>query len=113
MEDVERRVGLWVSEGGSKMCRFPSGVCVSSSDRWQQVELLYHEALSRDERERATFLRDASLGDEALRREVESLLAYDRDAHGFMSSPALVVMAPASIDLEETVEPLIGQRPGP
>ena len=42
---------------------------------WQQIEKLYHSALEHEPRQRAAFLRQACAGDEALRREVESLLA--------------------------------------
>ena len=44
-------------------------------ERWAQVERLYHAARARPDNERAAFLADACAGDEALRREVESLLA--------------------------------------
>ena len=57
-------------------------------DRWQHVERLFHAALARDESERAAFLRDACRGDEPLRRDVESLLAFESDAQAFMQAPA-------------------------
>jgi serine/threonine protein kinase len=76
------------------------------------VEQLYHDALARDEGERATFLRHATDGDEALRREVESLLAYASDAHAFMDAPAIEVVA-ALIESEQMDEPLMGRRLGP
>lgn len=44
-------------------------------ERWRRIEALYHAALMRPERERAAFLDTACDGDEALRHEVESLLA--------------------------------------
>jgi len=47
-------------------------------ERWLKVERLYHAAREREGSERAGFLREACAGDEALRREVESLLAEDR-----------------------------------
>ena len=103
---------MWVCEGGSKMCRSGSGEGVTSSDRWQQIELLYHEALTRDEAERGAFLRDACVGDEALRREVESLLAYERDTDGFMATPAIEAMA-APIAPHQAAMSLVGQRLGP
>jgi Tol biopolymer transport system component len=59
-----------------------------TSDRWRQVEELCHAALARPSAERAAFLTAACAGDEALRREVESLLAQEPDAAGFMSAPA-------------------------
>src|SRR5262245_6795669 len=42
---------------------------------WQKVEELYHRALEFHESERGGFLRNACAGDDALRHEVESLLA--------------------------------------
>ena len=62
-------------------------------ERWQQIESLYHAALERDAEERAAFLAQASAGDEGLRREVESLLAYEDQAEHFIESPALEVAA--------------------
>ena len=45
------------------------------SERWRRIEALFHAALHRGEADRATFLAAACDGDEALIREVESLLA--------------------------------------
>src|SRR5262249_53975579 len=63
------------------------------SDRWQRVEGLYHAALQRPPSERGTFLRDACGDDEALRRDVESLLAQPASDLGFLNTPALSVAA--------------------
>ena len=63
------------------------------AERWQQVERLYHSTLEKPAGERAAFLADACAGDEELRREVESLLAHEDEAAGFMESPALDVAA--------------------
>ena len=59
---------------------------------WRQVEDLYHRALELDETRRAAFLKDACHDNEALRREVESLLAHERAARDFIESPALKVI---------------------
>ena len=59
-----------------------------ASDRWRQVEDLFHAALARRAEERRSFLADACQGDDALRREVESLLAQASGAAGFLSVPA-------------------------
>jgi serine/threonine protein kinase/tetratricopeptide (TPR) repeat protein len=59
------------------------------NERWQQVEQLYHEALAHDADERAAFLAKACAGDEGLRREVESLFAYEDQAEHFIETPAL------------------------
>jgi hypothetical protein len=46
-------------------------------ERWQHVAHVYELALEREPAERAAFLKEASGDDDALRREVESLLAHD------------------------------------
>jgi serine/threonine protein kinase/tetratricopeptide (TPR) repeat protein len=62
-------------------------------ERWQEVERVYHSTLEKDSSERSTFLIEACAGDEALRREVESLLAYEHHAETFIEAPALEVAA--------------------
>ena len=56
-------------------------------ERWRQVEEIAHAARSRVESERVPFLVHACAGDEALRREVESLLAHQASARGSLSGP--------------------------
>ena len=63
-------------------------------ERWQQIEQLYHAALESDANERAAFLAEACAGDNALRREVESLLLCDARAENFIEEPALEVEQP-------------------
>ena len=58
-------------------------------DHWRHVSRLFHDVLGRSEEERAAFLHEACGDDEALRREVESLLAQERSAEGFLTGPAL------------------------
>ena len=62
-------------------------------ERWREIEKLYHAALELDEDRRPAFLDQACAGDEALRRELESLLAFDKRAENFIESPALEVAA--------------------
>jgi eukaryotic-like serine/threonine-protein kinase len=62
-------------------------------ERWKQIEKLYSMALEHDARGRAVFLDHACAGDEALRREVESLLACRGEAESFIEAPALEVAA--------------------
>src|SRR5947207_2687019 len=66
-----------------------------STERWRRIEELYHEALRYDASRRATFLSEACAGDDALRRDVESLLAHEGSAAGFLMAPALEVAARA------------------
>jgi eukaryotic-like serine/threonine-protein kinase len=62
-------------------------------ERWQQIEQLYHAALERAAVERTAFLAEACAGDEALRAEIEALLAANADAGSFMAAPALELEA--------------------
>ena len=55
-----------------------------TSERWRQIELLYHAALECQPQGRAEYLAQACGGDADLRKEVDSLLAMDA------SSPELV-----------------------
>ena len=63
------------------------------SERWQQIERICHEALERDESQRAAFLEEACQGDETLRREVEQLLAQETKAEDYLEAPAVEVEA--------------------
>ena len=59
------------------------------TERFRQIERLYHAALEREDAERATFLDEVCAGDEDLRREVDSLLIYSKPSENFIESPAL------------------------
>src|ERR1700687_2113413 len=63
------------------------------AERWRQVEQLYHSVLAVEESSRSAFLEDSCAGDEALRREVQSLLDNQERAEMFMERPAMEVMA--------------------
>src|SRR5580765_2863660 len=62
-------------------------------EHWEQVARLHRDALQYEESRRAAFLNDACAGDEDLRCEVESLLAYEGKAENFIEVPALEVVA--------------------
>ena len=71
-----------------------------TSERWRQIELVYHAALEREPQARAQYVAEACGGDEDLRKEVESLLAKDA------SSPELVFnRTPARLTL--TIQPSV------
>jgi Tol biopolymer transport system component len=53
-----------------------------TEDRWQRVKDLFQAAVERPPADRGAFLAAAAAGDEALRREVESLLASDASDDG-------------------------------
>ena len=65
------------------------------SNRWNRVDNLLQSALERRPEERSAFLRVACEGDEALEREVRSLLASQQETRSFRESPAMVVAARA------------------
>jgi eukaryotic-like serine/threonine-protein kinase len=67
-------------------------------EEWRQIESLFHAAAGRDPGERASFLAAACGEDEALRREVESLLAAHERAGSFIEKPALEVEARSLAD---------------
>src|SRR5262245_48104377 len=77
-------------------------------ERWAIVERLYHEALTRGANEREAFLSEACGGDEALRRDVESLLDHDGSAE-FLSIPAPVHVG----QVMPRGDSLVGQAVGP
>jgi eukaryotic-like serine/threonine-protein kinase len=79
-------------------------------ERWQRISRIYHDALARDSGERASFLRDACQDDEALRRDVESLLAQPASAEDFLGAPALA-MVPRDVD-DPAESRLTGRRLG-
>jgi serine/threonine protein kinase/Tfp pilus assembly protein PilF len=56
--------------------------------RWDQVERIFNAVLDAEEGRRAAILEDSCVGDETLRREVESLLAHHQKAGSFIETPA-------------------------
>src|SRR5512134_1507098 len=62
-------------------------------ERWHQIEQICEAALKRQVSERAAFLKEACGEDEALRQEVEQLLAHEETAEAFLEVPALEAAA--------------------
>src|SRR5262249_16162701 len=77
-------------------------------ERWATIERLSHDALTRGATERQDFLVEACAGDDALRREIESLLEHDGSA-AFLSTPAAVQAGQITLSGAS----LIGQSVGP
>lgn len=73
-------------------------------DRWRQISRLFHEAWARAEEERNAFLDAACEGDEALRREVESLLANEARASAFLAVPGAETFATLTGSAGSTVD---------
>jgi len=62
-------------------------------EMWRQIEGIYHATLERPLEDRPTFLDEVCAGDQALRQEVESLLAYDERATRFIEAPPADIAA--------------------
>src|SRR5262245_37673537 len=77
-------------------------------ERWDTAKRIHQAALEREVSQRAVFVREACAGDEALQREVESLLEYQEDAETFLESPALVFAAKATSEASAKV--LVGTK---
>jgi serine/threonine protein kinase len=83
-------------------------------ERWKQVDNVLQSVLDSAPEEREAFLRRACAGDEALEREVRSLLMSDEEAGRFLENPAMEVAARVlarqrSEDRQESADFLIGQ----
>jgi serine/threonine protein kinase/tetratricopeptide (TPR) repeat protein len=63
------------------------------SNRWKQVDRLLQSVLERPPEERDAFLRNACARDEALERELRSLLTAQQHAGNFLESPAIEAAA--------------------
>src|ERR1700687_550399 len=57
-------------------------------ERWREVDRIFAAALQREPADRETFLQEACVGDDQLRKEVESLIAHDK-SESFMEQPAI------------------------
>lgn len=79
-------------------------------ERWQQVDLLYHEVRERAPAERVAFLDEACASDAELRREIESLLAFDEQANSFIETPPDDIAA--GLIAEEQARSMIGRTLG-
>src|SRR6266849_4692513 len=84
------------------------------SQRWKQVDNLLQSVLDHPPAERDAFLRQACAGDEALEREVRSLLTSQQQAGSFLESPAMEVAARAIAldqrkDAQKSAGALIGR----
>src|SRR5262245_29358563 len=77
--------------------------------RWRRLVDLYQQASDCEESQRATFLREACAGDDALRQEVESWLAREERAKTFLEQPAIHEVA---LQLKSATPSLINQAVG-
>jgi Tol biopolymer transport system component len=80
-------------------------------ERWQRVEELYHAAHARPAGERSAFLAEACRQDQAIRREVESLLNESSD-DGFLAPPTIGTAADLASSMPHTLPDMTGQSLG-
>lgn len=71
---------------------------IGDAERWCRIEELCHAALERPAAERRSFLHDVCGDDEALRREVETLIAQDGRAEAFLEQPVSAVAAQVMLE---------------
>jgi serine/threonine protein kinase/predicted Zn-dependent protease len=81
-------------------------------EQYRQVNRICREALDLVPGDRAVYLAEACGGDAALRREVESLLAYDAKGGGAIDQPAVEVAARA-MAAEQAEEKIDDQAESP
>ncbi len=81
-------------------------------ERRRQLEEIFHAALSRVESERIAFLADTCAGDDALRQQVESLLAQQASTGGILDRRALAAAAQMLSDTGASISILTGRRLG-
>jgi serine/threonine protein kinase/Tol biopolymer transport system component len=82
-----------------------------SPERWQQIKEVLAAALEREQDQRAAYLNQACAGDDALRQEVESLLAEEKDAEGLLELPAIRI--PSRMLDQGPSQSLCGRQLGP
>ena len=80
-------------------------------ERWRHVKQVLQSALEYEPAQQAPFLASACAGDEALRHEVESLLAYQEQGANFIEVSAVDVAA--KILASEETDATVGRRIGP
>ena len=101
-------LALWLHR---RLTRRPE---VMTPDRWSDVERLYHAARARPDDQRAAFLAEACAGGRrASQAEVESMLASEPAAAGFMSTPAVDsgMLSPAASFVGRQLGPYAIQSP--
>ena len=76
----------------------PTSIAIMEPERWRRTEELYHAAAALQGDDRIAFLRDACREDDALLRDVESLIAADA-VEDFLDGPPLILPGHLHVDL--------------
>jgi serine/threonine protein kinase len=82
-------------------------------ERWAQIRQIFEGAIERAPKDRAAYLRVMCARDDAMRREVETLLESHDDASGFLAKPAADLGFTLHYSGEESGEYPAGFRAGP
>jgi Tol biopolymer transport system component len=98
---------------GSRLAapRIEEVCCNVTAERWQEVKKILADAFERPPGERHAYVDQACADDEALRREVESLLAQQNAAGSFLEAPALEAAAKALAEIQSQSS-LVGRQLG-
>jgi RNA polymerase sigma factor (TIGR02999 family) len=99
----------WLQGTQRRGRRLRLGEAGMTAEQWQRVKNILQDAVERDPGTRAGFLEEACSGDAEVRREVESLLAYDERMGAFMAEPVHEISAEA---LSDSPDPVAGRRIG-
>src|SRR5947207_13916504 len=75
--------------------------------RWSRITDIYHAAIARPPKERASFVGQECNGDESLRKQVEAMVKSHERSGDFIESPAFAVAL--ELILEELQVALVGQ----
>ncbi len=76
-----------------------------NSERWKQIDDLLHDVLARPMAEREAFLLQACGGDQALEREIRSLLNSHDQAGSFLEGPAIEMAARDMAEIDSVSDP--------
>lgn len=80
-------------------------------EEWQRVRPVLESALELDPASQSAFVDRACAGDERLRREVQSLLAYHKRADGMLEKPALEMVGQRIAEDQEQRDKMISFAP--
>ena len=76
-------------------------------ERWQQIKEVLIGLSQREESDRHVFLEQACAGDENLRDEVESLLAYEKESEDLIELPPRRMVADLLTQYESDSGPVV------
>jgi serine/threonine protein kinase len=79
-----------------------------SPEQWARIKDVFNAALEQERGARPAFIAEASAGDEAVRSEVERLLAAQRESSDFIEQPAAATLLSGRVIGHYKIERLLG-----